>query len=56
MVTKAAFGHFGLSLIKSVLRIGGCAFALRNSDAAIMAWCFLVAEILGILEEVCDRR
>lgn len=55
MITKAAFGHFGISLLKSILRIVGCIFMLKR-NITIMAWCFLSAEVLGILEEIFDKR
>lgn len=56
MITKAAFGHFGISLVKSILRIVGCVFVIQHGNVVNMAWCFLIAEALGILEEVCDKR
>lgn len=56
MVTKAAFGHFGISLIKSVLRITGGVLFFVNGSIPQFVGCFLAAEILGILEEVFDKR
>lgn len=56
MITKAAFGHFGISLVKSVLRIVGCILAIKDGSLVNMAWCFLIAEGLGVLEEVFDKR
>lgn len=56
MITKAAFGHFGISLVKSILRIVGCVFAIKDGNLVTLAWCFLIAEALGILEEICDKR
>lgn len=43
--------HFYISLVKSVLRIFA-GIALMNSFFAISGGLFIVAEILGILEEV----
>lgn len=53
--------HFIVSTIKSVLRIGGCTIALLNINnidisIAYLSISFLIAEILGILEEVVDKR
>ena len=47
--------HFYLSLAKSALRIGACAFAaVYTFDLAIavLAWGFLAAEMVGIAEEL----
>ena len=49
--------HFYLSLAKSALRIGACAFAaiLATDTAlamAVLAWGLLSAEVVGILEEL----
>lgn len=55
-------GHFITSLVKSLLRIGGCivAWALASSHPqaglTTLAGSLMVAEVLGILEEVLDRR
>ena len=32
MITKAAFGHFGISLVKSILRIVGCVFVIQHGN------------------------
>jgi len=45
--------HFQLSMIKSGLRIAGCAIPLLQGGAG-MAWfliLFLIAELIGIAEE-----
>lgn len=44
-------GHFYVSLIKSVLRIGaGIALAMSSfTEAGVL---FIIAEILGIIEEI----
>ena len=48
--------HFRISLVKSFLRIGGCAAALTplgtNESIIALAVSFLAAEILGIFEEL----
>lgn len=56
MVTKAAFGHFGISLIKSILRLTGAALFYYNNSIAQFVLCFAIAEGLGILEEIFDKR
>ena len=49
--------HFSVSIIKSVLRIVGCAIVIANYDyVKLFAVCFLAAEILGIVEEFVDKR
>lgn len=53
-------GHFYISLIKSLLRIFGCSGLITyfgiNNIVGIFASAFLVAELLGIAEEVADKR
>ena len=47
--------HFYLSLLKSTLRIGACAFACYYSwdfSMQVLAGGLLIAEIIGIAEEV----
>jgi hypothetical protein len=49
--TDTSLGHFYVSLVKSVLRIGaGSAFILGNID--IGGFLLIIAEFLGILEEL----
>lgn len=54
--------HFKISLIKSILRILGCIVAIivcfwsKTSSIIILSSALLVAEILGILEEIKDTR
>ena len=54
--------HFKISLIKSILRILGCIIAIivcfwsKTSSIIILSSALLVAEILGILEEIKDTR
>ena len=44
--------HFCISLAKSALRIAGCALGIFYNSLAILAEFFMVAEILGIAEEI----
>lgn len=49
--------HFGTSIVKSVVRIIGCTVVIVRPEAIVAAAaCFLVAEVLGILEEFADKR
>ena len=48
-------GHFIISMIKSVLRIAGCIFGIVFG-IKFLAILFLIAEVLGIFEEVVDNR
>ena len=51
-------GHFYVSLAKSAIRILGCILAMLFYDQGlkIIIGSFLVAEILGVAEEVFDKR
>jgi hypothetical protein len=44
--------HFYISIIKSTLRIGACAIALYTGSIVWLASGFLIAELLGIAEEL----
>lgn len=44
--------HFKISLVKSVLRMAGCVCLFAGAGLMWFGVLFLVAEILGILEEV----
>jgi len=48
--------HFRISLVKSILRIGGCIVALTpigiSESIIALSVSFLSAEILGIFEEL----
>lgn len=54
--------HFKISLIKSILRILGCIIAIivcfwsKTSAIIVLSSALLIAEILGILEEIKDPR
>ena len=44
-------GHFYVSLVKSIIRIGaGC--WLMQGNVLIAGVCFILAEVLGIVEEI----
>jgi hypothetical protein len=49
-------GHFWLSIIKSLIRIGFCLWAWKIHMFEIALWGLIFAECIGILEEVVDRR
>ena len=44
--------HFYISMIKSGVRILGCVAALAGFGITWLALAFLVAEVLGIVEEL----
>ena len=44
--------HFYISMVKSAVRIAGCAVALFTGSVFWLAGGFLVAELLGIAEEL----
>jgi ABC-type Fe3+-siderophore transport system permease subunit len=48
--------HLITSLIKSAIRIGACVLALKRKDVQVLAIGLLMAEALGVLEEVGDKR
>lgn len=47
--------HFQASLVKSILRIVGGGLGLRGKVAP-MAGCFMVAEVVGIIEELFEGK
>ena len=49
-------GHFYISLTKSVIRIGGCLLTGFTNNIGYIVTFFIVAEFLGILEELVDSR
>lgn len=49
-------GHFTISLLKSIIRIGFCLWAWTTNRLEIAMFGLVFAECLGILEEVIDRR
>lgn len=53
--------HFKVSLIKSFLRMGGCVAAMCLCGQVaiailVLSGSLLGAELLGILEEIMDKR
>lgn len=49
-------GHFIVSVTKSGIRIFGCVVCLFTKSLTPLAVGFLLAEFLGVLEEVLDKR
>lgn len=49
-------GHLFISLAKSSIRIIGCTIAIVMSSIPILAISLGIAEILGITEELVDKR
>lgn len=48
--------HLYISIFKSFLRILGCVLSIALSNWLVLAISFLIAEILGVLEELKDDR
>ena len=48
--------HFNISLVKSIIRILSCFLAMVSSSVFALAAGFAIAEVLGIMEEVYDKR
>lgn len=48
--------HLYISVIKSVIRLAGCALAIFTGAWIHLAWTFGIAEVLGVLEELGDKR
>ena len=44
--------HFRISMIKSGFRIGGCILGIIWFDFILFMLAFLVAEVLGVIEEL----
>ena len=44
--------HFVISMVKSAVRLIGCALAIAFQSVSVLAVSFLVAELLGIYEEL----
>ena len=51
-----SLGHLLLSVVKSVLRICACVLGIYSRSVVPLAWGFMAAEALGILEELVDKR
>ena len=48
--------HLIVSFIKSAIRITGCVVGMLCESIHLLALFFLLAEVLGVLEEVGDMR
>lgn len=48
--------HLAISLIKSAIRVIGCCLTICKGSLVILAGSFLLAECLGVLEELADKR
>jgi hypothetical protein len=46
--------HYKISMVKSAIRIGGCIWAWASMSIVVLAISLLLAELLGILEEVIE--
>jgi len=51
-----SFGHLAASIAKSVLRIGACIWCICTGTVLPLAVGLLLAEVLGIVEELVDKR
>lgn len=49
-------GHLLISIAKSIIRIGSCTASLVFGMFSILVAGFLVAELLGVVEEIVDKR
>ena len=49
-------GHLLVSIAKSLLRMGACAWCIYTGAVIPIAIGFLAAEVLGIVEELVDKR
>lgn len=51
--------HFSISVFKSIIRIIACIIlflATKEHSVGVFSLLFLVAELLGVLEELFDKR
>jgi hypothetical protein len=48
--------HLYISFIKSAIRIIACALSLILQSLSVLAAGMLLAELLGVLEEIGDKR
>jgi len=49
-------GHLVISIIKSMLRIVGCFIAIDSKNFSLGFSMFMIAEGLGVAEELVDKR
>ncbi len=48
--------HLMVSVLKSGIRILGCLYFAFTEDIMVFVYCFFFAEVLGISEELGDKR
>jgi hypothetical protein len=48
--------HFNISLVKSIIRIISSFWAMASLSVFVLAAGYAIAEVLGIMEEVYDKR
>lgn len=51
-----SLGHLLVSIGKSIVRIASCGISIHTGTVLPLAVGFLAAEVLGILEELVDKR
>lgn len=51
-----SIGHLVVSIAKSILRIGACGWSICRGEVLPLAIGLLAAEVLGIVEELVDKR
>ena len=49
-------GHLTISANKSLIRMACCISALMNDSVEILCIGLIVAEVLGVVEELVDKR
>lgn len=49
-------GHLYASLVKSAIRILACGITVATGNVVVLAFGFLGAELLGVAEELFDKR
>jgi len=49
-------GHAYVSFAKSAIRLLGCVICVITKSLVVLAVAFGIAEVLGVVEELVDRR
>jgi len=49
-------GHLYISLVKSTIRVWGCVWGIIANSLEIALYGLALAELLGVLEELVDKR
>ena len=49
-------GHLTISATKSLIRMACCISALMNDSLMILCAGLIIAEVLGVVEELIDKR